>query len=70
MHYLTLVLDGGEWSASHTSHFTPREKAPSSHWLGVWEGPRAVLGVGQREFLAPAEIQTPIIHPVVSCYTN
>jgi len=25
--FLTLALDGGEWSASHPSCFTPRERA-------------------------------------------
>jgi hypothetical protein len=26
--FLTSVLDGGDWSASHTSRFTPRVKSP------------------------------------------
>jgi hypothetical protein len=26
--FLTLTLDGGEWSAAHHSHFTPRERGP------------------------------------------
>jgi hypothetical protein len=30
MHSLTLALDGGEWSASHPCHFTPRERAPGT----------------------------------------
>jgi len=31
---LTLLLDGGEWSASHPSHFTPKEGgwAPEPVW--------------------------------------
>jgi hypothetical protein len=29
---------GGEWSASRTGRFTP-----STHWIGGWVGPRAVL---------------------------
>jgi hypothetical protein len=28
---LTLALDGGERSASHSGHFIPGEKAPSTH---------------------------------------
>jgi hypothetical protein len=40
---LTSVLDGGEWSASRPGHFTLRERAPSTHWIGGWVGPRAVL---------------------------
>jgi hypothetical protein len=38
--FLTLVLGGGEWSASHPSHFTPRESTPYQlqfcmHFLSV-----------------------------------
>jgi hypothetical protein len=39
-HSLTSALDGGEWSASHLGRFTPRERAPSTHWIGGWVGPR------------------------------
>jgi hypothetical protein len=42
-HSLTLALDGGEWSASCPSCFTPRERAPGTHWIGGQVGPRAVL---------------------------
>jgi hypothetical protein len=34
---------GGEWSASHLSHFTPRERAPGTHWIEGFVGPRAGL---------------------------
>jgi hypothetical protein len=40
---LMLVLDGGEWSASCPSNFTPRERAATTHWVGGWVGPRAGL---------------------------
>jgi hypothetical protein len=36
--FLTLVLDGGEWSASRSGHFTP-----STRWSGGWAGSRASL---------------------------
>jgi hypothetical protein len=42
-HFLTSVLDGDEWSASSPGHFTPREKAPFTNWIGGWVGPRADL---------------------------
>jgi hypothetical protein len=42
-HSLTSALDGGEWSASRPGRFTPRKRAPCTHWIGGWEGPRAVL---------------------------
>jgi hypothetical protein len=40
---LTSTLDGGEWSSSRPGRFTPRERDPSTHWIGGWMGPRAVL---------------------------
>jgi hypothetical protein len=43
MHSLTSALAGGEWSASCPGHFTPRERAPGTHWIGGWVGPRATL---------------------------
>jgi len=43
MHSLTLALGGGDWSASCPSHFTPKERAPVTHWIGGWAVPRAVL---------------------------
>jgi hypothetical protein len=41
--FFTSALDVGEWSASRHGRFTPRERAPSTHWIGGWVGPRAVL---------------------------
>jgi hypothetical protein len=29
--FLTLELDGGEWSASHPCHFIPGKTAPGTH---------------------------------------
>jgi hypothetical protein len=40
---LSSALDGGEWSASHSARFTPRERAAGTHWIGGLVGPRAVL---------------------------
>jgi hypothetical protein len=42
-HSLTSALDGDEWSASRPGRFNPRERAPDTHWIGGWVGPRAVL---------------------------
>jgi hypothetical protein len=41
--FLTSALDGGEWSASRPGRFTPRERAPGTHWIGGRVGSRAVL---------------------------
>jgi len=35
-----LALDGSEWSASR---FTPKERAPGTHWIGGWVSPRTGL---------------------------
>jgi hypothetical protein len=46
------ALVGGEWSASRPCRFTPGERAPDSHWIGGWVGPRAGLDdVEKRTFL-------------------
>jgi len=38
-------LDGGEWSASHTGRFTPKEMSAGIHWIRGWVDPRAGLDV-------------------------
>jgi hypothetical protein len=64
--FLTSALDGGEWSALCSCRFTPRERAPGTHWIGGWAGPRAGLDAAVREkFPAPAGTRTPD-HPAHS----
>jgi hypothetical protein len=49
---LTSALVEGEWSASRPDHFIHVEKAPSTHRIGGWVGPRAGLeDVEKRKFL-------------------
>jgi hypothetical protein len=38
-HSRTLLLDGGEYSASRPGRFTARETAPVTHWIRGWLGP-------------------------------
>jgi hypothetical protein len=38
-----LALVGGEWSASRPGHFASGERAPGTHWIGGWVGPRTGL---------------------------
>jgi hypothetical protein len=65
MHSLTSALNGGEWSASRPGHFTSRERAPGTHWLGGWVGPRAVLdAVVKRKIPSPGRESNPVVHPV------
>jgi hypothetical protein len=42
--FLTLALDGGEWSSSHPRHFTPTENAPGIHWIRKLDGPQGWSG--------------------------
>jgi hypothetical protein len=46
-------LDGGEWLASRSGRFTPRERAPGTHWIGGWVGPRAGLDAVLRNIPYP-----------------
>jgi hypothetical protein len=56
MHSLTSALAGGEWSVSCPGHFIPRERAPSTCWIGGWVGPRASLDmVVKRKITSPLQ---------------
>jgi hypothetical protein len=49
---LTSALAGGEWSASRPGRFIPEKRAPRTHCIGGWVGPRAGLHVVEkRKFL-------------------
>jgi hypothetical protein len=65
---LTPALDGGEWSASRPGRFSSRERAPGTHWIGGWVGPRAVLNaVVKRKIPSPrreSNPRTPLVQPV------
>jgi hypothetical protein len=65
-------LDEGEWSASRPGRFIPRERAPDTHWLGGWVGPRAVLeAVVKRKIPSPrreSNLRIPIVQPVAQRY--
>jgi hypothetical protein len=37
-----LALCEAEWSASRPGRFTLGERAPATHWIGYWEGPRGI----------------------------
>jgi hypothetical protein len=39
--FFTSALVGGELSASRPGRFTPRERAPGTHWIVGWVDPRA-----------------------------
>jgi hypothetical protein len=69
--FLTSELVGGEWSASHTCHFTPGRRAPGIHWIGGWLDPRDGLEDTEKlKFLTPPglELQT-LSHPDTQHHT-
>jgi hypothetical protein len=43
--FQALALEWGEWSASHPSHFTHKERTYGTNWIGGWVGSRAGLDV-------------------------
>jgi hypothetical protein len=50
--FLTSALVGGEWSASFPGRFTFEERAPGTHWIGIWMDPRAGMDdVEKRKFM-------------------
>jgi hypothetical protein len=57
--FVNSTLDRGEWLASRPGRFTPRERAPGTHWIGGWVGTRAVPSP-RRE----SNPRIPIVQPV------
>jgi hypothetical protein len=49
--FLPSALDGGVYTASCLSRFTPRERASGTHWIGGWIGPRIGLDAVEKNFL-------------------
>jgi hypothetical protein len=54
--------------------FTPKERAPGTHWIGRWVGSRAVLdAVVKRKIPSlrrESNTRTPIVQPLVQRYTD
>jgi hypothetical protein len=72
-HSLTSALHGGEWSASRLGLFTPRERAPGTHWIGGWAGPKVILDAVVKRIPSlhrDSSPRTPIVQPAASCYTG
>jgi hypothetical protein len=66
--FLASALVGVEWSASRPCRFTPEERAPGTHWIGGWVGPRAGLdNVEKRKFLTLPSLELrPLGRPACS----
>jgi len=55
-----LALDRGEWSASCPGCSTPGKRAPVTHWIGDWVGPRIGQDVVEkRKTLCPCHELNP-----------
>jgi hypothetical protein len=54
---VTSALAGGVWSTSRPGRFTPWERAPGTHWIGVWMDRRH----GEETILDPHLIRTPTL---------
>jgi len=46
---MTSAVDGDELSASRPGRFTPRKRAPRTHCIGGWVGPKAGLELVKRK---------------------
>jgi hypothetical protein len=58
--FFTSALDGGEWSASRPSRFTPEAKAPTrTHCIGSWVDPRAALDAMEKRKILPCPESNP-----------
>jgi hypothetical protein len=62
--FLTSALVGGEWSASRLRRFTPGERAPGTHWIGSWVGPRTGLGVVIFSISRNISVDKSVIKPI------
>jgi len=66
--FLTSALDGDEWLASRTGHFTPGERVPGTLWIGACVGPRAGLHEATKRSNVPSlllpGVETPVVQPV------
>jgi hypothetical protein len=51
--FLISAQDGSECSASHPCFSTPMERAPSTHWMGGWVGPRAGVDATEKRKILP-----------------
>jgi hypothetical protein len=71
---LTSVLVVGEWSASRSVRFTPREGTPDTHWLGGWMGPSDSLEDLKRRIILHLQgIRIPtswVVQPIASLLTE
>jgi hypothetical protein len=64
-HSLTSELDAGEWSDLRFCCFTPRERAPGTHWIIGWAGHRAGLDAVSKIKIPNPHRQSKSSHSIV-----
>jgi hypothetical protein len=55
------IVDGGEWWVSRPGHFTPVDRAHSTHCVGGWVGTRTGLDAAEK---GKSPNLTPAFQPV------
>jgi hypothetical protein len=68
--FLASALAGIEWSASRPGRFAAGERAPLTHWIEGWVGPRGGLDAVVKQMFHPLGKPPPVPEPVVSHFTN
>jgi hypothetical protein len=69
--FLTSALVGGEWSDSRPCRFPPEKRAPGTHWIGGWVGPRTGPDdVEKRKFLTLPGLELRRLCRPASHYTD
>jgi hypothetical protein len=63
--FFILALDGGEWSASHPSRFTPGRIC--THWTGDWVGLRTSLDAVEERLLPCIILKNAVFWAVLPC---
>jgi hypothetical protein len=52
---ITSALDGSYLIASHSGHFNPKERAPGTHWIEDWVGPKTGLDVAGKKIFCSCQ---------------
>jgi hypothetical protein len=71
--FLTSALFGGEWSALSSCRCTPEERAPRTHWIGGWVGPKPVWMTWRGEnsrLYRDSNSEPSVVRSVTSRYTD
>jgi hypothetical protein len=68
--FLTSAQDGGRWSASRPYSFTHGDRAPGTHWIEGFVGPRIGLDFEVKKIILPLSPWNFNVQPVARCCTD